>query len=65
MQNYCPIFAQTHQTSMVQSIEHKFMEAEGASEQPDAIKYLSAYCDVSQLVLSTHLEARKVTVPVL
>ena len=37
-------------------------EAEGASERPDAIEYLSVHCDISPLILGSTSEAQKVPV---
>ena len=43
-------------------IASKFVEADGASERPDAIQYLSVHCDISLLILSSPSEAQKVPV---
>ena len=40
----------------------KFKGAEGASERPDGIEYLSVHCNISPLILCSPLEARKVPV---
>ena len=40
----------------------KFMEAEGDSERPDLIEYLSVHCDISPLVLGSLSEAQQVPV---
>ena len=37
-----------------------FVEAEGASERPNAIEYLSVHCNLSQLILGSPSEAQNV-----
>ena len=49
--------------NLVEMARSKFKEAEGASEQPDAIEYLSVHCDILLLILSSPSEAQKVPVP--
>ena len=43
--------------NLVDIMRDKFMEAEGVCERPNGIKYLSAHCYFSLLVLGSHLEA--------
>ena len=47
---------------LVKIARGKFMEADGASKLPFGIKYLSIHCYISQLVLSSPSEAKKVPV---
>ena len=44
------------------NLQMKFKEAEGASERPNAIKYLSVHCNILQLILCLTSEASKVPV---
>ena len=39
--------------NLVEIARAKFMKAQGASDQPSEIQYLSFHCDISQLVLSS------------
>ena len=48
--------------NLVDIMRDKFMEAEGVCERPNGIKYLSAHCYFSLLVLGSHLEALMVPV---
>ena len=45
---------------LVEIARGKFMEAEGDSERPDGIEYLSVHCDKSPLVLGSTTEAQLV-----
>ena len=47
---------------LVEIARSKFVEAEGASERPDAIEYLSVHCDLSPLILGSPWEAQEVPV---
>ena len=47
---------------LVEIARGEFKEAQGASERPCVIEYLSVHCDISPLIFGSSLEAQKVPV---